>query len=198
MLRSPFGLPPQQQPEHHPCRQFHLIPARSLSSAWGQAKLAAQLLLLEDGQCGAWAELLQSTVAVLGCSDELPKQWIVSKNPLERAGWHKNGGMLIKNREFGDLPDLSDYPYQVNQLIERRGLPGQGIATPQSKNFQNHQVLTASFTTILDPSYGEQYDGFSLDDALEDWERESVVGFFFDTGARSNLPSAGQSAIALH
>ena len=38
LLRSPFGVPPQQQRERYPCRRFHLIPPRNLSSAWGQAK----------------------------------------------------------------------------------------------------------------------------------------------------------------
>ena len=38
LLRSPSGLPAQQQPGHYPCRRFHLILGRILSSAWGQAK----------------------------------------------------------------------------------------------------------------------------------------------------------------
>jgi len=38
LLRSPFGLPAQQQRQRYPCRPFHLIQARRLFSAWGQAK----------------------------------------------------------------------------------------------------------------------------------------------------------------
>ena len=38
LLRSPFGLPGQQQQERYPWPRFHLIPGRKLSSAWGQAK----------------------------------------------------------------------------------------------------------------------------------------------------------------
>ena len=37
LLRSPFGLPPQQQRDRYPWRRFHLIPCWKLSSAWGQA-----------------------------------------------------------------------------------------------------------------------------------------------------------------
>jgi len=38
LLRSPSGLPLQQQPERYPWRRFHLVRGQKLSSAWGQAK----------------------------------------------------------------------------------------------------------------------------------------------------------------
>ena len=38
LLRSPLGLPSQPERERYPWRQFHLIPGRKLSSAWGQDK----------------------------------------------------------------------------------------------------------------------------------------------------------------
>jgi len=38
LLRSPFGLPPQQQRERYPWRRFHFVPGWRLSGAWGQSE----------------------------------------------------------------------------------------------------------------------------------------------------------------
>jgi hypothetical protein len=140
---------------------------------------ASELLADADGKCGAWAQLLTSSMQV-----QKIKSVDTSIEPI-----NKNEGFLIKNYTpkniptsslaypyafFWSMEEYSAYPGNHPALIDETGVPGQNISNPTS-TFADHALVRVSFPEgekYYDPSYGT--GPFS---SIEEWEDYAVAGY---------------------
>jgi hypothetical protein len=132
-----------------------------------------------SGQCGSWANLLESALAINGIPSRwtnivatdkslmVIKNWTLSPSPtfVNQSPWayqlFLNSGdpMVPARTSYGDLTNIS-------------GLPGQGLATPDEKVFGSHFIVQVPLLLgYYDPSYGVSYP-----DAVG-FENQAVAGY---------------------
>jgi hypothetical protein len=140
-----------------------------------------RLLLLLDGQCGSWADLLGYTLRAVGVKKAIQYVFLRSAVSSSIPGFI-GAGFFVKNWSFTEQSPPSpipDFPYmnltnrgdnktQISYIWQRQdasdltGIPGQGVNNPASI-FVNHQFLKID-DKYYDASYGVIYTG--LEDCL--------------------------------
>jgi hypothetical protein len=150
---------------------------------------APQLLATNDGQCGAWAELLIRIRQIQGINDQNEYLTIRASTAVE--------GIAIKNWTFvgngtsgnaaypylnicplghGSLEaneaavqGATSYNWAYAEVNDAAGIEGQGTQNPASL-FGNHQVMMGG--QLYDPSYGKVYA------SLQDMDSNAVAGYY--------------------
>jgi hypothetical protein len=129
------------------------------------------LLLKADARCGAWGNFFRDT-----CSVQDITTTCCEVKPLDK----EEDTFTIKNMAWGTKYPDGKYNYLWSEMKKLRGIPGQGVATPASKRFDNH-ALVKKDTVLYDPSYGgEPYATLLL------WEQSAVWSFNHVTASRPN------------
>jgi hypothetical protein len=124
----------------------------------------------DQGQCGAWADLLQYSLAANGVSSDIIRVAPPATAPDDPNGY---SGFAVKNIRFWSPPKFPGHhwPYEIwdpadyydpdNTTPAEKdlgevaidGIPGQNNSAPQSKIFGVHFIVLHG-TTYYDPSYG--------------------------------------------
>ena len=122
--------------------------------AAAQAKNTGQLLQQGDGQCTAWADLLQQCIKANGLTDAVRAQ---IESPLA----HGTAALFYLKPRYPTNPVPSDDPvppespwlYGFPQWGPTK-MPGQNSPSPTSDVFSVHQIVRRSGLGFYDPSYG--------------------------------------------
>lgn len=119
----------------------------------------AYLLKQGRGQCGAWARLLQDSLALHGIDSEF-KPILPSRDVRPGSKF-----FLVKGWKFGGCMPASGnavYPYSLGpaemKKCDIKGIPGQNNPNPTSWFDKHFVILTpvGAATQLYDPSYGKQ------------------------------------------
>ncbi len=111
----------------------------------------ASLLRKRDGDCNAWADLLEAAFQANGVRDV--NQWFIA--PPEN-----HSGLAVKQIHFQEpprYPETWPYVYHFNDLeVWPLGLPGQNMNPPAEKRFNYHRIVRRGLTgnEYYDPAYG--------------------------------------------
>jgi len=130
----------------------------------------AQLLRDGNGQCGAWADLLESCWRTQGIG--------TGDMVLVEADIWRQMGFIVRNWTFsgnGTSTQTSPYVYVLHSdVTDTTGVAGQNNPDPESV-FALHYVVRFGRNQIYDPSYGLGPFSSQLE-----WETQAIAGFLAD------------------
>lgn len=149
---------------------------------------AVALIAHRDGSCGPWYDLLRQTFFVQGVANVksvevrpylgneriVIKKWIPTTLPVgatAKIKFDANADAAGHNAAGNGYAFASD----TELIDDLSGVEGQGINTNPMSIFLNHvflqyQKLDGTFRW-LDPSYGKEYLGATIDDKERDFEK---------------------------
>jgi hypothetical protein len=148
----------------------------------------AELLLYDDGRCGAWQDFIVDVFEAQGITSIIKYHLFADTTTGTYPNLNISTGFLVKNWSFSGVGTSGNamYPYLQSECTDELGIRGQGNDNPRSL-FWDHAVIYYS-GTIYDPSYGTTAANLSTysNNSLSGW-LDNSTGFVTNVVSKHNL-----------